>query len=495
MDNSKKYKKTGSIQSKLIISLLLSLPVIWILGSLYIKHNLIHEVSEMNDTQMTQLSKYLLAFSDEIDVNESINNNLNNKTLKIFSLSQIIANSKHKNIHFNDEDFMGFAVWDISGRLIMADNSGKDFEFLPKQEGFINNHNNINMWYSFLPQQQNKWRFLYLHNATEDKVIAVGQSYHEMQEIIYSFFITQFLNMIFSLLAISILVIYFVKHSFTPLKKVSAVLAQRKPNDDRPLDINPPKEIKPFISALNNLFVKVSSTLAREQRFTADASHELRSPLTSLKLQADIMEQELLGLKLSEQNEDKLLTHIQQMKSGIERSNHLIEQLLTLAQLESKQNLQTKKLQNIDWLNLSEEVLKILNISARNKYIRLQREVLCANNEILPIQGNPILLSLILRNLLDNAIRYTAKQGVIKLKLNADKIEIIDNGNGVNEENLVRLSERFFRPAGQTETGSGLGLSIVKRIAELHNLQIFMENIIEKNKVSGFRVILQKVKK
>lgn len=163
MNNTTKPSKTGSIQRQLIFSLLLSLPIIWIAGSIYLKQKLIHEVSEINDIQMIQLSKYLLAFSEEIEATYnsagSLNNSnqLNNQPAKIFSLSQIIANSNHEEMQFNDESFMGFAVWD-------------SFEFLPEEDGFINDWK---MGY-FLPPQQHKWRYLYLHNAKNNKVIAMS---------------------------------------------------------------------------------------------------------------------------------------------------------------------------------------------------------------------------------------------------------------------------------------------------------------------------------
>lgn len=168
----------------------------------------------------------------------------------------------------------------------------------------------------------------------------------------------------------------------------------------------------------------------------------------------------------------------------------MVEQLLVLAKLAPQQGLMADKLEPIDWLALSDRVLSQVNRNAREKHSQLKRDII--SEPILPLQGNATLIELLIRNLLDNAIRYTPQGSIIRLQLETDKICVIDNGNGVKNEDLARLSERFFRPAGQTERGSGLGLSIVKRIAELHGLTVNMQNVIENNTVKGFQISLQK---
>ena len=261
-----------------------------------------------------------------------------------------------------------------------------------------------------------------------------------------------------------------------PLTQISAELAQRQPQDDSPITADIPKEIQPLVSALNVLFVKVAETLAREQRFTADASHELRSPLAALKLQADLLQQELLQLSDIE-DDNQLFYHTQKINNGIERATHLVDQLLILAKIEPQQQLPLEQLEKTDWLRLTDSVLSDVNRLAREKHIQLKRTVLCDNPaDILPILINPILFKLLIRNLLDNAIRYCPEGSLVEIQLDTNAISVVDNGLGVEPQQLARLSERFYRPAGQSQSGSGLGLSIANRIAELHGLNLEFDN-------------------
>jgi len=284
------------------------------------------------------------------------------------------------------------------------------------------------------------------------------------------------LPMLIGLFAFMGLVVWLIRRGFMPLTQISSALEQRQPQDDSPITADVPKEIQPLVSALNVLFVKVADTLAREQRFTADASHELRSPLAALKLQADLLQQQILQLSGVE-DDNQLFYHAQNISNGIERATHLVDQLLILAKIEPQQQLPPEQLESPDWLMLTDIVLSDVNRLAREKHMQLKRTVNCDNPaDILPILINPILFKLLIRNLLDNAIRYCPEGALIELQLDTNAIRVVDNGSGVEPEQLTRLSERFYRPAGQSQLGSGLGLSIANRIAELHGLTLEFAN-------------------
>ncbi|MCO6527129.1 ATP-binding protein [Snodgrassella sp.] len=132
--------------------------------------------------------------------------------------------------------------------------------------------------------------------------------------------------------------------------------------------------------------------------------------------------------------------------------------------------------------------MESVNLYARERHCRVQRQFQTESAAVLPLSGDHILLTILIRNLLDNAIRYSPKYSAINITLAADTITITNPGNGVAPENLQRLRERFFRPAGQESSGSGLGLSIVDSVAQLNGLKIGINNI--KNKL-GQRVGLQ----
>ena len=489
-----------SIQQRLFISLLIGLPLLWLVTSSFIAWRLWHEINEMNDTQITQVVRYLMGISaDDSDLKEVDSKDGIPKTGDSENSDQEdddddhhkqksehaakIYNLKSKELSGDlgdaEDDYMGFAIWDKEGRLLMADENGQSFSFLPDQRGFIEEYNSA---YQRLNPFSKRWRLFYAHDdyhnddMHEGRVIAIGQNLDSRREMIVEAMSVQVLPMLIGLLSLMILTIGLIRHGLMPLSQISSEVEQRKPQDDRPITADVPQEIQPLVTALNVLFVKVADTLAREQRFTADASHELRSPLAALKLQADLLQQQLLQLSGIE-NDSQLFYHTQKISDGIERATHLVDQLLVLAKIEPQQQLPPEQLERPDWLMLTDTVLSDVNRLAREKHIQLKRTVHCDNPaDILPILINPVLFKLLIRNLLDNAIRYCPEGCQIELQLDTDSIKVVDNGLGVEPEQLARLSERFYRPAGQTQIGSGLGLSIANRIADLHNLTLAFAN-------------------
>jgi two-component system sensor histidine kinase QseC len=156
---------------------------------------------------------------------------------------------------------------------------------------------------------------------------------------------------------------------------------------------------------------------------------------------------------------------------GIDRATRLVDQLLTLSRLDSLSDL--AELAPIDWNDLVTMTLAEQDRQAHAAGVTLRYE---HRGTPPPRQGETLLLSLLLRNLLDNAVRYTPQGGVVTVTLSERSLTVEDDGPGVTTEHLARLGERFYRPPGQEQTGSGLGLSIVQRIAGLHGLQISFAN-------------------
>lgn len=502
-----------SIQQRLLTSLLIGLPLLWLLTSSFIAWRFWHEINEINDTQITQVARYLVSISGDDD----LEGDYEKKRLEGKKHKSKIHDKKDKRNKVGDEhgydedddhdddhdyakiyklkdgellgnlgdtkdDYMGFAIWDSKGRLLMADENGQSFKYLANQQGFVDEEDSA---YQRLNPFSRQWRLFYIHDDGlrdhEGRVIAVGQNLKVRREMIAHTLQVQILPMFVGLLAFLGLVIWSVRRGFAPLTQISETLSSHQLQDDSPIVAEVPKEVQPLVTALNELFVKVADTLEREQRFTADASHELRSPLTALKLQIDLLQQKLIEQQISQPKnnpiDDDVIYHTERISEGIDRANHLVEQLLILAKLAPQQQLPKSELQRIDWLSLTDEVLASCNRQAREKSIQLKRLVECESAEdILPIEVNPTLFKLLLRNLIDNAIRYSPEGSIVELQLTPNSITVIDNGFGTPPDQIHRLSERFYRPAGQSQRGSGLGLSIVHQIAELHGLKLQISN-------------------
>lgn len=523
-----------SIQKRLLTYLLIGLPMLWLITSSITTWRLWHEIDEMNDTQIVQLARYIIETQRDIDLegeydlkqaatlnqtSEALNtadtdkeqtqseysehkrdkeedkdkhhdddehdhkkkkhhDEDDSKFAKIYTLNNTpLSIEIEGNLGNAKDDYIGFAIWDKSGRLLMADHNGQSFEFLADQQGFLEEHQHT---YQRLNLFSKDWRLFYVHddyaNNKAGRVIAVGQNLKSRRELIINAITVQLLPVLLGLLTFIGLVIWAVRQGFAPLRQISDELSARDLSDNRPIQADTPKEVQTLVNALNSLFIKVAEALEREQRFTADASHELRSPLTAIKLQIDLLKQQLLQYPNNE-NEAQIFYHVQKISDGIDRANHLVEQLLTLAKLAPQQQLPEDQLQPADWIALTDEVLAEVNRSAREKFIQLKRHINSPDiHLILPIDINPTLFKIMLRNLLDNAIRYCPEHSTVEIQLNPDSIVIRDNGLGVTPENLTKISERFYRPAGQSQLGSGLGLSIVHQIAALHQLSVHFAN-------------------
>lgn len=206
--------------------------------------------------------------------------------------------------------------------------------------------------------------------------------------------------------------------------------------------------------------------LSRERRFTSDAAHELRSPLAGLRIQTEIAQMML-------DDPDTHLSALNNLTHGIDRIAQLIEQLLTLSRLENLEQLD--ELETINWQALIEQNVSQLYPQAESKRLEI-----CADLQSIPQnqQGKPLLINLILRNLIDNAINYTPEGSKIKLTLTSNGLTIEDDGYGVSDEDLNKLGQPFYRPvdrpvqSDKDEKGSGLGISIIKRIVELHGFSM-----------------------
>jgi two-component system OmpR family sensor kinase len=254
-----------------------------------------------------------------------------------------------------------------------------------------------------------------------------------------------------------------VARALRPLSALREEVVRRNPASLTPIALgHAPDEVKPLVGSLNDLLLRLADALDSQRRFTADAAHELRTPLTAVKLQFQLLERSHTPEARAEA--------LANLRSGIERAIRLVQQLLTLARLEP--GTQPLPLRAVSLDLLARETLAEFTPIAKDKSIALRR----GQMDEVTIQGDPEQLRTLLNNLVDNAVRYTPAGGRVEVRVvreaSGAAIEVADSGPGIAPAERPRVFDRFYRAAGTEETGSGLGLSIVQRIAQAHGASI-----------------------
>lgn len=247
-----------------------------------------------------------------------------------------------------------------------------------------------------------------------------------------------------------------------PLRRLTAQVKSRRVNA---LDALPPErlpeEVQPLVLALNDLLGRLRAALERERAFMADAAHELRTPLTALHLQ--------LGMLARAGSETERAAAMDILSAGVQRANHLIEQMLMLARQEPRADSPRLPVR-LD--ELAREIVAELVTLADARQIDLGVEAA----QPATVTGDPDALRTLLRNLVDNAVRYTPGGGRVDVTVESSGAEarviVSDNGPGIPPEERGRVFDRFYRRAGTASPGSGLGLSIVKAIADAHGARV-----------------------
>ncbi len=255
-----------------------------------------------------------------------------------------------------------------------------------------------------------------------------------------------------------VLIWWIVTTSIRPLKHTAEMVSLRSQQDLGPVDVaGAPREVRPLLDALNRLLHRVGETLQMERRFTADAAHELRTPLAAIRANAQVL--------VAARDDEERESTARDLIASVDRNTRLVEQLLSLARAD--QSAGTGQFQDLDLAQLVDDQLQ----SHRGLAGRLGIALAGALQPV-ALNGDSALLAVLVRNLVDNALRYTPAGGSVRVSTtredDAAVLIVEDTGPGIAPDEREKVFERFYRVAGPRATGSGLGLSIVQRIADLH---------------------------
>ena len=319
--------------------------------------------------------------------------------------------------------------------------------------------NNASEGYDFIWQDQQLWRMYRAEDSELNMSVLVlqpvGERFKDLAQNVMGY------GLILVLLwFIQWLILHFaVKRQFKVIHQLSKEISGKNAYDLAPIQQQTPelKELQPMVWQLNQLLQRLKQSLVAEQRFTADASHELRSPLSAIQMRLQVLKRKY----------PDLAQDLVSIQNDVSRGTQVLENLLLLARLDPTNTSQLPKTE-IDVQLVVKEVIQALQPFALEKNIQIQTEL----SPHLYIMANEKLIFSCLRNLVDNAIRYAEQGGHVFIDVQHKQQQIIisieDDGQGVTDEVLQRLGERFYRALGTKTQGSGLGLSICQKIIELH---------------------------
>lgn len=350
---------------------------------------------------------------------------------------------------------VAFQIWDQEQRLRLHSANAPQQALADREHGFsdstIDGH---------------RWRVFSTRDESGEFLIHVAERSDVRDELAGDIAANLLRPLLVSLPLLAILLWIAVARGLLPLVTLTREVEQRDPENLAALDTSSaPREVMPLIGRLNRLFARIAASLQKERSFTADAAHELRTPIAAIKAQTQVARAATTEAERIHALDNAIL--------GCDRASRLITQLLTLAQVDTPRvdTLDHSVMQPCPIRDIAAEVIAALAPAAVEKHVQL--ELLEDTDTEATVHGNPELLHVLLRNLLDNAILHTPPGTAVQVQISNERgktcLTVSDNGPGIAAEERGRVLERFYRPLGTQASGSGLGLSIVKRIAEVHD--------------------------
>jgi two-component system, OmpR family, sensor histidine kinase QseC len=439
----------SSLRRRLLITLLSITAVIWLFSAWMNYRDTRHEIGELFDAQMAQTARTLLSVAGHELAELDDTRRFAGQTHIHFSGDSRFTTAGHEYEHK-----MGYQLWQQPENTLMM----RSFN---APEAPLNTLEN---GYSTETIDGEQWRVFSLFDPQDGFMVKIGEALAIRDELTDTVALRIGLPLLFLLPVMALLILLGINRTLRPLRNLAHSVSSRSPSSlDAVDDRDAPCEITPLVDALNRLFLRLSRAFESERRFTADAAHELRTPLAALKIQAQVAKRS--------NNDDDRNQALNKLLEGVERATRLVEQLLTMARVDPEGSTALHSEIRLD--QLCQEVLANIANQARVKEIELELDV----DGVTVLTGLQESLEILLRNLLDNAIRYTPRGGRISVRLTqcddgSIELHVGDSGPGIPESERSRIFDRFYRLAGQNTEGSGLGLSIVQRIAELNRAEV-----------------------
>lgn len=420
-----------------------------------------HEVEELFDAQLAQSARVLLSIiltrtrhEDFKSIQEFLDAGGN-----LPAVAEDDAGGIDRKDYHEYERKLAFQLWDRNGRLLLHSAHIGRTPLSP--QGLEADHKG----YHDERFSDDLWRVFSLWDEERGYLIQVGERHDIRNELVTEIVLHFLTPSAISVPLIALLIWWSIGKALQPLQRLQIAVANRDPNNLEGLQIdNVPDEVVPLVSELNTLFKALSAALETERRFTDDAAHELRTPLSALKTRVQVA--------LRSDTEAEREEALRDILAGVDRMTHMLNQMLTLARLDNTRDIRPVE---VDLRSMLSAIVKQLSGKADKKSITIGFGTVPE----LSITTEPVSLEILLRNLVDNGVHYTPAGG--RVTIDAQKQEtgimlsITDSGPGIKPELYQRVFERYFRKPGQVQNGSGLGLAIAKRCADLLQAKLVLE--------------------
>ena len=425
----------NSIRVRLLLSLLAMLAAAALVMGWFTYRNVLAETETLFDYQLRQMA---LSLRDQGE----------------------IAPGQASALQDEQLDFV-VQIWTVDGRSIYA---SREHSTLPERA--LLGLADINV-------QGKTWRTFGV--ATPTRVIQVAQPRQIRQKLAADAALRSVAPLLFIAPLLALVIWWLAALTLSPLSRVAADVRERDEHSLQPLPGEGlPDEVAPLVQALNALLQRLGTSLNTQRAFVADAAHELRSPLTALKLQLQLLQRAT--------DEASRSAAIGALGEGITRAARLVEQLLALAR--SEPGAQLPAATRIDLSELVRQSVADTLPLARARGTAL---ALFADAPV-PVNGDAAALTALVRNLADNAVRYSPPGAQVELRVSMDggvpTLTVDDSGPGIPAEDHERVFDRFYRRARGDEPGSGLGLAIVRSVAEQHGASVALAT----SKLGGLQV-------
>ena len=422
-----------SIQQRLLMRTLGGVLVVWMATAAFVWFEAQHEVDELLDAHLAQSAALLVVQQNATPEDDE---------------PFLDAPTLHKYAHR-----VAYQVFD-EDRLVMHSPNVAHEPMAQHKSGFET---------LTLPDGKS-WRIFAAPGRDRDVQIYVAERLDSRDEIMRAVLLGFLPPLTIALPLLLIGLWWNVRSGLQPLQRLRQALLKRDTQTFTPVSLSDtPQEVQPMLDALNDLLKRLAQRMETERRFTADAAHELRTPIAAIRAQAQVA--------LTSAAHDKVRQQaLQDTLFGCDRASRVVEQLLTLARVEGPQDVTSEPFR-LD--QLAQQVIADLTPDA----LRRGQTLELLSPEPLPINGQNTLWQILLRNLIDNALRYSPEGALVRIQAQRlddrhVQVTVEDSGAGLSSADMARLGERFFRVLGTEATGSGLGWSIVRHIANLQQVDV-----------------------